>query len=159
MRAELSPGHPSVKKRAHGGRAHGWRAGDPRDGLTREQIDALCQTYQASNMTVRQVAEHAKIAQDRMMQIIRLEGCPQRGRGYALKRSRPKGGIGYVFCGMAPLRLPRPDNDALEKAKTILRKQGRVVFNATIDGSGGKGMVKCDGRLFTAAEIIQRAAL
>jgi hypothetical protein len=138
--------------------SHRWRGSDPRKGLTRAEIEAMCELYRTSHMSVREVARHCNVSQERMFIIINLEKCPLRGKNWALKRSRPRLGLKGVFGGMAPVRLAKPASEALEKAKTILRKQGRVVFDATVDGSGPKGFVKCDGRLFTAEQIIQRAA-
>lgn len=56
-------------------------------------------------------------------------------------------------------KLSSAERTELERAKTVLRRQGRVVFNAEItDGGRGRGLVKVDGRNATPAEVIARAA-
>jgi len=49
-------------------------------------------------------------------------------------------------------------NMELDRAKTILRKTGRVVFNAEIvDGRKARGWIKVDGRTYTAQQVIDMA--
>lgn len=56
-------------------------------------------------------------------------------------------------------RLPPAERSELERAKTVLRQKGRIVFDAEVtDGARGCGFVKVDGRKFTPAEVIARAA-
>lgn len=47
----------------------------------------------------------------------------------------------------------------LEDAKTALRRQGVIVFDATItDGKAGRGLIKVDGRNITPIQVLERAA-
>jgi len=49
-------------------------------------------------------------------------------------------------------------NMELERAKTILRKTGRVVYNAEVtDGRPAKGKIKVDGRNYDPQEVIDMA--
>lgn len=45
----------------------------------------------------------------------------------------------------------------LEHAKTVLRRAGRVVYNASVDG-GPKGLIRVDGREFDHVTVISMAA-
>lgn len=57
-----------------------------------------------------------------------------------------------------PRHVPRIASFALEQAKTVLRKTGRVVFNAEItDGRPGIGKVKVDNVDWTPAQVIEVA--
>lgn len=59
-------------------------------------------------------------------------------------------------------RGPRPTASAadsdLERAKTVLRRRGKIVFDATVtDGRAGKGFVKVDGHDLTPDQVIALA--
>lgn len=135
---------------------------DPRAACTPEQIKEMCRLYVSSFRPVRVIARQFQISQDRLFAILKIENVRLRGRAFAITGARRRLGkqrtIASVFCGMAKDELVRGPSD-LENAKTRLRQRGCVVFDATVtDGSKGRGFVKCDGRNFTPAEIIQRAA-
>lgn len=47
----------------------------------------------------------------------------------------------------------------LERAKTLLRRRGVIVFDARVtDGRKGRSLVKVDGRNLAPAEVLERAA-
>lgn len=57
------------------------------------------------------------------------------------------------------IAAPRADRNEIERAKTVLRRLGHVVFDAAVtDGSSGKGLIKIDNKNFTPAEVLARAA-
>ncbi len=69
---------------------------------------------------------------------------------------RPKTSTFTLF--RKQMQPPVADTE-LERAKTILRRRGRVVFDATVtDGSAGAGLVKVDGRNMPPADVVRRAA-
>lgn len=54
------------------------------------------------------------------------------------------------------LAAARADQNQIERAKTALRRLGRIVFDAEIDG-GPKGLVKVDSSYLKPAEVIALA--
>ncbi len=134
---------------------------NPREGLSREQIAAMCADYMnLSTQSVRSIAKMHKINADRMRAVLRLEGCVLRGKDFGLTQSRQrvKRSLGYVFQGVTPTRLFKGGNPAIEAAKTKLRKRGFVVYDATVtDGRTGKGFIYCDKEKITPQELLARA--
>jgi len=53
-------------------------------------------------------------------------------------------------------KVERADPTQLDRAKTVLRQMGRIVFNAEIDG-GPRGLVKVDSKYLKPADVIALA--
>lgn len=63
----------------------------------------------------------------------------------------------FVFPSPAARAPTMRGSAELEFAKTALRRSGRVVYNAEVDG-GPRGAVRIDGKLHHPAEVIALAA-
>lgn len=134
---------------------------DPLRGLHPEKIKAMCEAYMTPGRGVKEIAKSFGVCADRLRDVVRAEGCKMRGRDFAIRQSRHRMGkrtLGHVFGGMAKDNLVAGPPE-IEAAKTVLRRKGRIVFDATVtDGVIGHGFIKCDGRNLTPAELIAMAA-
>ena len=112
--------------------------------LSADEIARLRLMYYDNKLSVIAIAALFRIRPNTVNTIARRQGWTLRSERAAAQPVKPQ--------------IKRSVGSAeLEVAKRILRRRGRVVFNATVDGSGPKGFVKCDGNLFTADEIIHLA--
>lgn len=85
------------------------------------------------------------------------------GTGLGHVRIVSIGGTGATTARPAMVRRPvgslaaaKADTNQIERAKTALRRLGRVVFDAEVDG-GPKGLVKVDSAYLKPAEVIALA--
>ncbi len=128
--------------------------------LSPEDLASMKAMYLDNKLANTAIATRFGLAKNTVATIAKREGWPARGSWwrFGMDRKGTKRNYGEVFCGMAN-DVVLVESVSLEQAKTKLRQRGRVVFNATVDGSGSKGLVKCDGQLYTEAQIVEMAAL
>ncbi len=61
---------------------------------------------------------------------------------------------------VAARKHEKAERHELERAKTALRRFGRVVFDAEVtDGPGGRGLIKVDSKNMTPAEVLSLAQM
>ena len=71
------------------------------------------------------------------------------------RRQRISKGSGFLYARTKSMPLPTTELDA---AKNVLRRQGRIVFDAEVtNGIEGRGYVRVDHHLCTPAQVIARA--
>lgn len=134
-----------------------------KDMLTPEQIEDVRLLYAGKDLSNLEIAErYGKSPQWPSMMAAKYR-WPLRGRMWrkgmdrAVMIDTPEKVAALVQRGR-PRHVPRIASFALEQAKTVLRKAGRVVFNAEItDGRSGIGLVKVDNVDWTPAQVIEVA--
>lgn len=125
---------------------------DPLRGLSEKQIESICRDYANRQLTTREVAANNKIGKDRLLGVIQAKGIEPRGERWHLNYRRSRGRV-------SELCAPQNVDDALESAKTALRRRGVIVYDATVtDGAKGAGLIRVDGRRMTRADVLFAAA-
>lgn len=126
---------------------------DPFAGLTAARVKQLIRDYENPTLTVNEVMVRNKVGSARLRAILDARKIRPRGaRPFGLK----KRSMAQVFLGMQP--AAKASDDAVEKAKTALRRRGCVVYDAeVVEGSKGRGFVRVDHKRLTPAEVIKAA--
>lgn len=133
---------------------------NPLGGLSQERIAAIARDYQTAALTVRDIIARHHIGKERLIAIVRVLKIEERARRRGGRPTVGGGNMARVFLGAAKAGAPAHGDDAVERAKRILRQRGCIVFDATVtDGSRGAGLIRVDGRRLTRAELLEAAAM
>lgn len=126
---------------------------DPFAGLSDAKVAQIIRDYGNLTLTVDEVMRRNRIGSARLKAILDVKKVKPRGaRPFGDKKRT----MSQVFLGMQP--PPKITDDAIERAKTALRRRGCIVYDAEIsDGAKGRGLIRVDQRRMTRAEVLRAA--